>query len=171
MRNHLPINNFPPTLFSPNRSRIYERRNYYSEHPGRQVQGGAALFAIDFNDGAGSMAGVMRAPLCVVNERRQQMAGLCQAHPQVRPERAVFKRVHLAASGAPSMVKAHLGAAATGPRAVPGSQRLLMRNGDRTSGALPAGSNMLRAGDGSRSVLVGHSESWVAARRCAPMVA
>ena len=31
MRNHLPINHFPPTLFSPNRSPIYERHNYSSE--------------------------------------------------------------------------------------------------------------------------------------------
>jgi hypothetical protein len=46
---------------------------------------GAALFAIDFNQGAVSIATVMRAPLCVVNERRQQMAGLCQAHLRVRP--------------------------------------------------------------------------------------
>jgi hypothetical protein len=30
MRNHLRINHFPPTLFSPNRSPIYERRNYFS---------------------------------------------------------------------------------------------------------------------------------------------
>ena len=52
---------------------------------------GAALFAIDFNHGAVSMAAVMRAPLCVVNERRQQTDGLCQAHPRVRPERAVFQ--------------------------------------------------------------------------------
>ena len=131
---------------------------------------GAALFAIDFDDGALSMGGVMRAPLCVVNERRQQMAGLCQAHPRVRLERAVFKRVCVAASRASSVVKAHLGAA-TGPRAVPGSPRLLMRNWDRTSGVLPAGSNMLRAGDGSRSVLVGRSESSVAGPRCAPVVA
>jgi hypothetical protein len=64
---------------------------------------GAALFAIDFNHVAVSIAGVMRAPLCVVNERRQQMAGLCQAHPRVRPERAVFRRVRLAASGTPSV--------------------------------------------------------------------
>jgi hypothetical protein len=64
---------------------------------------GAALFAIDFNDGAVSMVAVMRAPLCVVDERRQQMAGLRQAHLRVRPERAVFQRLRVAASGTPSV--------------------------------------------------------------------
>ena len=34
MRNTSPINHFPPTLFSPNRSPIYERRNYISQ-PGQ----------------------------------------------------------------------------------------------------------------------------------------
>jgi hypothetical protein len=56
---------------------------------------GAAHFAIDFNDGAVSIAAFMRAPLCVVNERRQQMAGLCQAHLRVRPEGAVFQCLSL----------------------------------------------------------------------------
>jgi hypothetical protein len=55
-----------------------------------QVQLPAALFAIDFKAGAVSIAAFMRAPLCVVNERRHQMAGLCQAHPRVQPARAVF---------------------------------------------------------------------------------
>jgi hypothetical protein len=64
---------------------------------------GAALFAIDFNDSAASMGGVMRAPLCVVNGRRQQLAGLCQAHPRVLSERAVFQREGVAASGVPSV--------------------------------------------------------------------
>jgi hypothetical protein len=59
------------------------RDNYQVEMPVR--------FAIDFERGLLSMAVVMRAPLCVVNERRQQMAGLCQAHLPVRPERAVFQ--------------------------------------------------------------------------------
>lgn len=47
---------------------------------------GATLFAIDFKEGAVSIAAFMRAPLCVANERRQQMAGLTQAHPRVRAE-------------------------------------------------------------------------------------
>ena len=64
---------------------------------------GAALFAIDFNHVAVSIAGVMRAPLCVVNERRQQMAGLCQAHPRVRPERAAFQCARMAVSRTVSM--------------------------------------------------------------------
>jgi hypothetical protein len=64
---------------------------------------GGLLFAIDFNDGGVSMAGVMRAPLCVVNERRQQMAGLRQSHPRVRPEWAVYQRVPVTAAGAPSL--------------------------------------------------------------------
>ena len=67
------------------------------------AMGGAALFAIDFNHVAVSIAGVMRAPLCVVNERRQQMAGFCQAHPLVRPEGAVCQSVRASASGAPSV--------------------------------------------------------------------
>jgi hypothetical protein len=131
---------------------------------------GGRLFAIDLYFGRVSMAPVMRAPFCVVNQRRQQMAGLFQAHPRVRPERAVFQRVRVAASEAPSVTTALLGIA-TGPRAVPGSQRPRMRNGDRTSGTLPAGSNLLRAGDGSRSVPVGRSESSVAVPRCAATVA
>src|ERR1035441_3958469 len=49
---------------------------------------GLLLFAIDFEDDPVSMAAVMRALFCVVNERRQQMAGLPQAHPRVLPERA-----------------------------------------------------------------------------------
>jgi hypothetical protein len=64
---------------------------------------GGRLFAIDLYFGLVSMAPVMRAPFCVVNERRQQMAGLRQAHPRVRPERAVFQHVHVAAWGAPSV--------------------------------------------------------------------
>ena len=66
------------------------------DFPGR-----GGLFAIDFNHGAVSMGGVMRAPLCVVNERRQQTAGLYQAHPRVRPERAMFQRVCVVVSEAP----------------------------------------------------------------------
>ena len=68
-----------------------------------EVHGGAALFTVDFNDGAVSMTGVMRAPLCVVNERRQQMAGLCQVHLQVQPERAVFQCARVVAWGTPSV--------------------------------------------------------------------
>ena len=64
---------------------------------------GAALFAIDFNYGAVSIAAVMRALLCVVNGRRQQMAGLCQAHPRVRPERVVFQCVRVSVSRTLSM--------------------------------------------------------------------
>ena len=56
---------------------------------------GGRLFAIDFDPSEVSMAAVMRAPLCVVNERRQQMAGLCQAHLRVRPEGAVFQCLRL----------------------------------------------------------------------------
>jgi hypothetical protein len=56
---------------------------------------GAVFFAIDFNDGSVIIAAFMRAPLCVVNERRQQMAGLGQAHPRVRPEGAVFQCLSL----------------------------------------------------------------------------
>ena len=49
------------------------------------------------------MAGVMRAPLRVVNQRRQQMAGLSQTHLRVRPDGAVVQRVRVAASGAQSV--------------------------------------------------------------------
>ena len=61
------------------------------------------LFAIDFEDAPASMAGVMRAPLCVVNERRQQMVGLSQAHPPVRPEHAAFQCARVSVSGTLSM--------------------------------------------------------------------
>ena len=64
---------------------------------------GAALFAIDLYFGLVSMTAVMRASLYVVNERRQQMAGLRQAHLRVQPERAVFQCVRVVASGAPSV--------------------------------------------------------------------
>jgi hypothetical protein len=39
MRNPAPINHFPPTLFSPNRSPIYERRNYFSQPAAELVTG------------------------------------------------------------------------------------------------------------------------------------
>ena len=55
---------------------------------------------------------------------------------------------------------------ATGPRAVPGSQRPPERHGDQVSCTLPAGLNALRAGDGSRSVIVGRFQSLVAMSRC-----
>jgi hypothetical protein len=56
-------------------------------------------FPIDFAPIAVSMIGVMRAPLCVVNERRQQMAGRCQAHPRVQPERTAFSACRSACAG------------------------------------------------------------------------
>ena len=63
-----------------------------------QAQLAAARFAIDFDHSRVSMVDVMRAPLRVVNERRQQqVAGLSQAHPPVRPERAVSQGVRVAA--------------------------------------------------------------------------
>jgi hypothetical protein len=63
-----------------------------------QEQLARARFAFDFEHSRVSMVGVMRAPLCVVNERRQQqVAGLSQAHPLVQPERAVLRRMRVAA--------------------------------------------------------------------------
>ena len=60
----------------------------------------AVRFPIDFDHCGVSMVAVMRAPLCVVNERRQQqVAGLSQAHLPVQPERAVFRRVRVATRG------------------------------------------------------------------------
>jgi hypothetical protein len=59
-----------------------------------------ARFAIDFDLSGVSMVAVMRAPLCVVNERRQQqVAGLSQAHPPVQPDRNVFRRARVATRG------------------------------------------------------------------------
>jgi hypothetical protein len=46
MRNPAPINHFPPTLFSPNRSSIYERRNYFSQPAAELVTGSPALDTI-----------------------------------------------------------------------------------------------------------------------------
>ena len=43
MRNHLPINHFPPTLSSLNRSPIYERRNYFSQPAAKLVTGSSSL--------------------------------------------------------------------------------------------------------------------------------
>jgi hypothetical protein len=42
VRNHLPINHFPPTLFSPNGSPIYERRNYFSQPAAKRVTGSSS---------------------------------------------------------------------------------------------------------------------------------
>jgi hypothetical protein len=65
-----------------------------------QEQLARARFAFDFDHSRVSMVPVMRAPLCVVNERRQQqVAGMSQAHLSVQPERAVFRRVRVAARG------------------------------------------------------------------------
>ena|ERR1035441_8279245 len=61
---------------------------------------GGRLFAIDFDPSEVSMAAVMRAPLCVVNERRQQpVAGLAQAHLSVQPEQAGSRRARVATRG------------------------------------------------------------------------
>ena len=60
-------------------------------------------------------------------------------------------------------VRAYLDTA-TGPRAVPGSQRRRTRKGDQSCSALRAGSDALRAGDGSRSV-AGPSQSLAAVSR------
>src|ERR1035437_3149067 len=64
---------------------------------------GLLLFAIDFEDAPASMAGVMRALLCVVNERRPQLALLPQPPPPGRLERAAFRCAGVSVSGTLSM--------------------------------------------------------------------
>jgi hypothetical protein len=59
---------------------------------------------------------------------------------------------------------------AAGARAVPGSQWLRTRCSDQSSCALPPGSNVLRAGDGSRSVTIGLLRSLAALASCAVLV-
>jgi hypothetical protein len=43
MRNPAPINHFPPTLFSPNRSPIYEEAHLFSQPASRLVTGNPSI--------------------------------------------------------------------------------------------------------------------------------
>jgi hypothetical protein len=52
-------------------------------------------FPIDFDHALASIAAGMRAPLCIINRRLQQMAGLSQERAPVRPELAVCQRGRL----------------------------------------------------------------------------
>ena len=59
---------------------------------------------------------------------------------------------------------------ATGARAVPSSQRLRTRSSDQSSCTCPSGFNVLRTGDGSRSVINGLFRSLAAVASCAVLV-